>query len=241
MLAHSPRIVTDGLVLCLDAANPKSYPGTGTTWFDLSGRGNHVTLYNTPIFQNKKFTFDGVNEYAKTTNSIDLSNTNAITVIHLFKVLSYSSLSIVHELSNNFNSYSDAFVASYSDNSVSQNNEIFASLKGNVNYNVAVYDKTLLNDLNWHHFCVVHNTTETSKENLIYTDSSLKNELFNPLSGYGNNNTNNFGNRELFFYSRGGTSFFCNIEVSYVALYNRALSANEIQQNFVALRGRYGI
>lgn len=36
---HSPRIVTDGLVLALDAANPKSYPGTGTTWFDLSGNG----------------------------------------------------------------------------------------------------------------------------------------------------------------------------------------------------------
>ena len=36
-LSHSPKIVTDGLVLCLDAANAKSYPGSGTTWYDLSG------------------------------------------------------------------------------------------------------------------------------------------------------------------------------------------------------------
>ena len=38
-LSHSPKIVTTGLVLALDAANPKSYPGTGTTWKDLSGNG----------------------------------------------------------------------------------------------------------------------------------------------------------------------------------------------------------
>ena len=40
---HSPQIVQDGLVLLLDAANPKSYPGSGTTWKDLSGNGNHQT------------------------------------------------------------------------------------------------------------------------------------------------------------------------------------------------------
>ena len=39
-LSHSPRIVTDGLELHLDAGNVKSYPGSGTTWGDLSGKGN---------------------------------------------------------------------------------------------------------------------------------------------------------------------------------------------------------
>ena len=48
-LAHSPRIVTDGLVLCLDAASKRSYPGTGTTWTDLKG-GNNGTLTNGPTF-----------------------------------------------------------------------------------------------------------------------------------------------------------------------------------------------
>jgi hypothetical protein len=41
---YSPRIVTDGLILCLDAGNPKSYTGTGTTWYDISGNGNHFTI-----------------------------------------------------------------------------------------------------------------------------------------------------------------------------------------------------
>ena len=43
-LAHSPRIVTEGLVLALDAGNTKSYPGSGTTWTDLSGKGNNGSL-----------------------------------------------------------------------------------------------------------------------------------------------------------------------------------------------------
>ena len=46
-LAHSPRIVTDGLVLALDAGNTKSYPGSGATWTDLSGKENDATLTDT--------------------------------------------------------------------------------------------------------------------------------------------------------------------------------------------------
>lgn len=45
-----PHLVTDGLVLALDAANPLSYPGSGTTWRDLSGNGNNGTLVNGPTF-----------------------------------------------------------------------------------------------------------------------------------------------------------------------------------------------
>ena len=64
-LAHSPSIVTNGLKVCFDAANPKSYPGSGTTWYDLSGNDNHGTLLNEPSFSSDKggcFTFDGTND-----------------------------------------------------------------------------------------------------------------------------------------------------------------------------------
>ena len=47
---YQNRIVRDGLVLCLDAADRKSYPGTGTTWFDRSGNGNHGTSSNLSNF-----------------------------------------------------------------------------------------------------------------------------------------------------------------------------------------------
>ena len=49
-LHHSPKIVTNGLVMCLDAANRKSYSGSGTIWRDLSGYGNDGTLIDGPSF-----------------------------------------------------------------------------------------------------------------------------------------------------------------------------------------------
>ena len=64
-LAHSPRIVTDGLVLCVDAANTKSYPGSGTTWTDISGKGHNGTLTNGPTFSSDNMggiVFDGSND-----------------------------------------------------------------------------------------------------------------------------------------------------------------------------------
>ena len=49
-LDHSPLIVTNGLIFFVDAANTRSYPGSGNTWYDLSGTGKTVTLYNTPTY-----------------------------------------------------------------------------------------------------------------------------------------------------------------------------------------------
>ena len=45
-VSYSPKSITNGLVLCLDSTNPKSYPGSGTKWYDISGYGNHGTLNN---------------------------------------------------------------------------------------------------------------------------------------------------------------------------------------------------
>lgn len=237
-----PEIVNSGIVLHLDAANSRSYPGTGNTWFDISGRGNHFNLVNTPTFNTNAISFDGVNEYAVSANSINLTDTNAVTFFYFIKINNYgTSVKIIHEFSNNFNDYTDSFVASYSDNSVEQNFEVFASLKGNTGYNIGVYNKSLLNDGAFHCHCVIHDMSAVTKENLIYSDGAIKNEIENPRVGYAANNTGNFGNRQLFLMSRAGTGFFAQADISTLIMYNRALSATEIQQNFNALRGRYGI
>lgn len=61
-----PKIVTGGLKLFFDAANTDSYPGSGTTWYDLSGNDNHGTLLNSPTFVSSHkggcFVFDGTND-----------------------------------------------------------------------------------------------------------------------------------------------------------------------------------
>ena len=74
-VAYNTSIVTDGLVLCLDAANAKSYPGTGTTWYDISGNNNNATLYGSPVVSNGVFQFNGTTQYA-TVGSVNFASTN---------------------------------------------------------------------------------------------------------------------------------------------------------------------
>ena len=63
-------IVQDGLVLNLDASNTLSYPGSGTTWFDLTSNNNDGTLVNGPTFDSANggsIVFDGINDYVSFT------------------------------------------------------------------------------------------------------------------------------------------------------------------------------
>ena len=76
-----PNVVKDGLVLNVDAANPKSYPGSGTTWYDLSGNGYSGNLTNGPTFStanNGIIEFDGVNDACTLTSNF--SGFTGITV-----------------------------------------------------------------------------------------------------------------------------------------------------------------
>ena len=60
---YNPATPSDGLILCLDSRNPRSYPGSGTTWFDISGNNNHGTLTSGPTLSSNGFSFDGVDDY----------------------------------------------------------------------------------------------------------------------------------------------------------------------------------
>jgi len=83
-IKDGPKIVTDGLILALDAGNRFSYPGSGTTWSDLSGNGYNGTLINGPTFSNGAIVFDGTDDYVLINNGFT----------NLFKNKSYWSTSI---------------------------------------------------------------------------------------------------------------------------------------------------
>jgi len=72
---NGPRIVTNGLVLHLDAGNSRSYPGTGTVWTDLTKRGNNGDIKSGVTFANGSlnFTLDSANEYIDIAHSSDLN------------------------------------------------------------------------------------------------------------------------------------------------------------------------
>jgi len=62
---RGPKIITDGLIMYLDAGNTKSYPGTGTTWYDRSGNNKNGTLVNGAVYNSGSIAFDGVNDYVQ--------------------------------------------------------------------------------------------------------------------------------------------------------------------------------
>lgn len=76
---YSPKIVTDGLVLALDAKNPKSYPGSGTTWYDRSGNGFDFTIAGSPTHANGEFTITQNDNFYS--NSIPTNSTTATFVL----------------------------------------------------------------------------------------------------------------------------------------------------------------
>jgi hypothetical protein len=82
-IAYNTSIVKDGLVLYLDAANPKSYSGTGTSWFDLSGNKFHMSLKNGVSFNStlKCFDLDGLDDFGSCDGTI--SDSIAATVDNL--------------------------------------------------------------------------------------------------------------------------------------------------------------
>ena len=80
-IAYNTSIVRDGLILCLDAANVKSYPGSGSVFNDISGRGNHHTILNSPSFSNGRFTLDGATQGFTRTSALTGVTSNCTVVI----------------------------------------------------------------------------------------------------------------------------------------------------------------
>jgi hypothetical protein len=240
------NIVRNGLILNLDAGNTRSYPGTGNTAYDIAGTGNTATLVNGVGFNNANngsFLFDGTNDQISTSN-IDLSATNKVTVSCWVKVLNYretaDSSNIVFEFSSNFNSNTGAFVAAFADGSAvySSTYPVVLGIRGNSGYNLAGYSKTLVNDLSWHHWTCIFDTSLSGNENTLYIDGVSRTAISTPLQA---DNSANFGNYKLFIGNRDTSTIAGNANIADLKLYNRALTAQEVKQNYNATKNRYGL
>jgi len=244
-IAYNTSIVAEGLVFALDAANPRSYSGSGITVNGLvSGLGG--TLINGVGFSSLNggsFFFDGTNDYISTPN-IDLSGTNKVTVSCWVKVLNYretaNSSNIVFELSSDFNSNTGTFVAAFADGSAIYSSlyPVVLGIRGSVGYNLAGYSKTLVNDLSWHHWACIFDTSLSGNENVLYIDGVSRTSISTPLQG---DNTGNFGNYKLFIGNRDSSSIAGNANITDFKIYNRALTQQEIRQNYNATKKRYGL
>lgn len=228
-LSHSPSIVTDGLVLCLDAANKRSYPGTGTTWTDLSGNGNNGTLTNGPTFSavnSGSIVFDGTNDRIDCGTSFNtvITGTNNFTV----------SCWVYPE--NSQNQYADIWgnhIEPYKGIVCQQNFNILnqysvawgtgTTWAGNSYFN-------LITRL-WNHLCFVRNGSSSIVYlNGIVTISDINSTSISPNTDF---------NFQIGIGYNLTSSRFFNGKISNFNLYNRALTANEVRQNYNATRGRF--
>lgn len=213
--------VTDGLVLHLDAGVSQSYPGTGTTWFDLSNNGNNGTLVG-PTYNSSNggsMVFDGNNDKVTfPNNTIDTSA--GITAESWFNTPTGTKYSDIFDLADIYGVW---MVINYN----SQTGKIMGGFKTNVSYMIADYTAD-----SWYHFVITGSgTTNTMYLNGVQVDTKT-----DSVATSINLNTARIGNVDG---DRAAEYFIGNIPI--FRLYNKELSASEVNQNFEASRQRFGI
>jgi hypothetical protein len=226
-MRYGPSIVKNGLVLCLDAADRNSYSGTGTVWKDISANNNSATLAAGPGYSFSNggyFTFNGSTQY---------------TQMSIPQILSLSTITIECTI-----------------NWVSNNGGMFLGFGGGINYdvwtnggnlgynngasNVVGISSATVTSLgligNFKHYTFVMNSSGNLSTNLIYINGIQQTVAVR----VGADGANVAFNSVLYLATwQSASSFFGNIACANFRVYNRALSQNEITQNYNALKGRF--
>jgi hypothetical protein len=212
-LHHSPRVVTDGLVLSLDAASRESYPGSGTVWRDLA-RFNNGTLTNGPTFSSTNagsIVFDGVNDYVDIGNPISIQS------------LTQGSIEAFYYRTASTATYQMIFTDVNSDLEITYATNTLQFYIGNSGI---VYSHAITGQ--WFHVVGVWGV-------------GFKRLYLNGVQVASGTNTGlNTGSRVRYIGSRAGGLPFNGL-IPIVRVYNRDLTPAEILQNYNATKGRYNL
>ena len=227
-------IVTSGMVLNLDTGYYNSYPGTGTTWSDLSGSGNNGTLINGPTYvysgASSSIQFDGVDDYISTSTSSGLTQAGNTQFTVSFWVIKTASNKDAMIGPWNESDRKGWFLQWFTDSVV-----YFGITNGGANYNYVNIGYTN----NWYNIVGVFDGSQSTNQNIgkIYVNGVLQttNNSVTMLTSVPTNLV------ELTIGKLTNYTSFTTGNISSTQIYNRALSATEVSQNFNALRGRFGI
>lgn len=217
-----PETITSGLVLSLDAGNPKSYSGSGTAWYDLSDNRNHTTLTNGPTYSSGVMSFDNVDDYVVTNNTMPAFGTGDFTLEVWIRPDSFSSYTHMIALPNQATFTLKA-------------TRVGDGVAGTIYFysgSFTTYDSTPGWQL----------TLNVWQQVILKRESSVAYAFLNGVSkGSKTGFTNDFSTPALLSIHNGYVGEFTQCSMSNIKVYNRALSSTEINQNFNALRGRFGI
>jgi hypothetical protein len=220
-----PNIVTNGLIVSLDAGFIGSYPTTGSTWYDLSGNASNGALTNGPAFNSANsgsLTFDGVDDY------VLVSNTNTV----------YSALTFIAIINTTTQTGGAGIVFNRGGGGNTTGMNILYPNGGGIGYHwnddpsTYSYNPGLtLPNNSWCFCCVSVNPTQAIFQ--INGDSVVRT--------YTNANPNTTIGGYLQVGADATINRFYQTKIAYASMYNRALTQTEITQNYNALKSRFGL
>jgi hypothetical protein len=225
-----PDIIKNGLVFYLDAANSRSYPGSGTVWNDLSQGRNDGTLVNGPTFNSANggsVVFDGVDDYVDCGTL--LSVLNNITVQCWIKTTANTQQVFIGKWDNLTNQRS-WYIGTFTSGG---NLQVLLSPTGDTNFNR--YIGSIINDGNWKNVCF----SFSSGTILLYVNGVSN--AFTQIGSTIINSLHNSTAKLLLAAGANGSQIFLNGNISKAQIYNRVLSATEVLQNYNATKSRYGL
>lgn len=234
-----PEITNNGLVLHLDAANPRSYSGSGTAWKDLSGNGNNATLMNSVGYNsasNGNMAIDGINDHCLLpTNFFNYPSLSTFTINLWFKSTQIMGGTIfAQQTTSNPSSGNSGWVPVIYllATGILRVEPFWTGSTGNF-----ISSTVSLNNGIWHNVTV----TFSSGTVILYIDGAFSSQRTGlALTSYTTTYYYILGAGYMDSGRASGTNYF-NGNISNFGFYNRALTVAEVKQNFEATRGRYGI
>jgi hypothetical protein len=247
-----PDIIEDGLVLCLDAASKRSYPGTGTTWTDLKGDNNGI-LTNSPTFSSGglgKIIFDATDEKVVIPSTDGLGPSNNLTYANIYESLinnfslefvcePYNTIEIISEGNTGYPAVSSTQKhlfnsAKYAGDNVSAHAAALVSIGTNGLQIIAHADSYMPCYLSY-------SATLSSVNYFVLTFTSSQPSLY--LNGVLVRSKPSIANRTLGFTSyqigNGGGYPSATVDLYTFKAYNRALTADEIRRNYLSTKERF--
>ena len=220
--ARGPNIVTDGLVLALDAASSRSYPGSGDTIYDLAG-SNNGTLTNGPTFDSGNggsIEFNGTDDYIDT--NYPLNGSNAFSVSCWFNL---------DRVDKTWQSVVDAYLSSSDRNFqlwVNNNAKLYVFHLGSNHTGAGELSPNV-----WYNAVF---TYEGSGNGVLYLNGEVLEASVPKGAGSGGNVNVDIARR-----TDAHASSYTDGNISTVKIYDGALTSTEVTQNYNALKSRFGL
>lgn len=231
---YNTKTILNGLIVYLDAANSKSYPGTGTTWSNLISSNFNASLTNSPTYSsNGYFTFDGINQGASITNTnYPAAWTDPFSIEVWFRVPTSATWS------NGFIGtivIRGSFAGTQGFGRSTIDNRITSYIRGDDAAQIATAIASGLSRDTWHNGVINWDGSTTSifVNGVLIQTSSTTTQTGVPESGNWLIATASaFG---------GNTGNFFTGDISVVKIYNIALNSAQVLTNYEAFRRRYNI